>query len=191
MDGAIGDGVGNAEGLGAAERGAVLRLTAAGAFRAAVSGARPGAVATGPQAVPIRPITQAAKKVVPRALNILPPDVKRHRTGKRWKPTAHLPPHRRARRRIRRRRHHPGGEQEGDPGAKKVPPYRHPPTHFPEAVSSMPRNLPIALFVAALVVVIVGVDVLIFRHHVWARLMMNVGLVLVWAAIYVRFLYKA
>jgi uncharacterized membrane protein YgdD (TMEM256/DUF423 family) len=42
-----------------------------------------------------------------------------------------------------------------------------------------------ALVMAAVVVV---VDVLFFRDHAWARLMVNVGIVLVFGAFYVRFL---
>ena len=38
------------------------------------------------------------------------------------------------------------------------------------------------LFAGAMVVVVVGVDVLFFRHHLWERLAVNVGLVLVFAA---------
>ena len=43
----------------------------------------------------------------------------------------------------------------------------------------------------ALVAVVVGVDVLFFRHRFWERLMMNVGIVLVFAAFYLRFLKQA
>ncbi len=43
------------------------------------------------------------------------------------------------------------------------------------------------LYVVALVAVVVGVDVLFFKHHFWARLMVNVGIVLVFAAFYLRF----
>jgi hypothetical protein len=39
-----------------------------------------------------------------------------------------------------------------------------------------------------MVAIIVGVDVLFFRHLFWARLMANVGIVLVFAAFYLRFL---
>jgi hypothetical protein len=38
-----------------------------------------------------------------------------------------------------------------------------------------------------LVAVVVGVDVLFFRHHFWERVMANVGIVLVFAAFYLRF----
>ena len=44
------------------------------------------------------------------------------------------------------------------------------------------------LYVLALVAVVVGVDVLFFRHHFWERLLVNGGIVLVFAAIYSRFL---
>jgi len=38
------------------------------------------------------------------------------------------------------------------------------------------------LYVLALVAVVVGVEVLFFKHHFWPRLMVNVGIVLVFAA---------
>ncbi len=43
-------------------------------------------------------------------------------------------------------------------------------------------------YVAAMITVIVIVDVLIFRNHFWERLMVNAGIVLVFAALYLRFL---
>lgn len=46
------------------------------------------------------------------------------------------------------------------------------------------------LYVVALVAVIVGVDVLFFRHHFTERLMVNVGIVLVFGAVYLRFLKR-
>jgi hypothetical protein len=45
-----------------------------------------------------------------------------------------------------------------------------------------------ALYVLAMVAVIVTVDVLFFRHQFWERLMSNVGIVLVFVAFYLRFL---
>ncbi|HXU71700.1 MAG TPA: hypothetical protein VN947_20340 [Polyangia bacterium] len=45
----------------------------------------------------------------------------------------------------------------------------------------------LVLYVVALIVVVVGVDVLFFRNHFWARLMANVGIVLVFAAFYAKF----
>ena len=41
-----------------------------------------------------------------------------------------------------------------------------------------------------MVAVIVGVDLLFFRHHFWERLAVNVGIVLVFAAFYFRFLRR-
>ena len=51
----------------------------------------------------------------------------------------------------------------------------------------MGRQAAIALYVLALVAVVVGADVLLFRHQFWARLIANVGIVLVFAAFYLRF----
>ena len=48
-----------------------------------------------------------------------------------------------------------------------------------------------ALYVAAMAAVVVGVDVLFFRGHVWERLATNVGIVLVFVAFYLRFLRRA
>ena len=45
------------------------------------------------------------------------------------------------------------------------------------------------LYVVAMAAVVVGVDVLIFRGHFWARLAVNVGIVLVFGAFYLRFLH--
>jgi len=39
-----------------------------------------------------------------------------------------------------------------------------------------------------MIAVIVGLDLLFFRDHFWARLMVNIGVVLVFAAFYLRFL---
>jgi hypothetical protein len=55
----------------------------------------------------------------------------------------------------------------------------------------MGRQAGIVLYVLALVTVVVGVDVLFFRHRLWERLMVNVGIVLVFAAFYLRFLKRA
>ena len=48
----------------------------------------------------------------------------------------------------------------------------------------------IVLYVLAMVAVVVGVDVLFFRHQFWDRLLVNVGIVLVFAAFYFRFLKR-
>jgi len=49
------------------------------------------------------------------------------------------------------------------------------------------RPAAVALYVLTLVAVVVGVDVLFFRHQFWERLIANVGIVLVFAAFYLRF----
>jgi hypothetical protein len=46
----------------------------------------------------------------------------------------------------------------------------------------------VVLYVFAMVAVVVGVDVLFFRHQIWERLIVNVGIVLVFGAFYLRFL---
>lgn len=43
-------------------------------------------------------------------------------------------------------------------------------------------------FVVLMIVVIVAVDVLLFRDHFWERLISNIGIVLVFIALYLRFL---
>ncbi len=55
----------------------------------------------------------------------------------------------------------------------------------------MGRQTGVVLYVLALVAVVVGVDVLFFRHRFWDRLMVNVGIVLVFAAFGLRFLKRA
>ena len=52
----------------------------------------------------------------------------------------------------------------------------------------MGRQAAVVLCVLAMVAVIVGVDVLFFRNRFWERLLVNVGIVMVFAAFYLRFL---
>ncbi|WP_170183533.1 hypothetical protein [Streptacidiphilus neutrinimicus] len=52
----------------------------------------------------------------------------------------------------------------------------------------MGRQAALVLYVLAMVAVVVGVDVLFFRHQFWPRLMANIGIVLVFGAFYLRFL---
>ncbi len=52
----------------------------------------------------------------------------------------------------------------------------------------MGRTPGLVLYVLAMVALIVGLDVLFFKHHFWPRLMVNVGIVLVFGAFYLRFL---
>ena len=43
------------------------------------------------------------------------------------------------------------------------------------------------LYAVAMVAVIVGVDLAFFRNRFWERLMVNIGIVLVFGAFYLRF----
>jgi type IV secretory pathway VirB2 component (pilin) len=52
----------------------------------------------------------------------------------------------------------------------------------------MPRNTYVALCILVLIAVVVSVDLLFFRNRFWERLMVNIGIVLVFAAFYLRFL---
>jgi arginine exporter protein ArgO len=52
------------------------------------------------------------------------------------------------------------------------------------------RQTSIVLYVLALVAIVVGVDVLFFRHQFLERLMVNVGIVLVFWACYLRFVKR-
>lgn len=51
----------------------------------------------------------------------------------------------------------------------------------------MTRSLYAVLYVLALIAVVVGLDVLVFRGRFWPRLLANVGVVLVFIAFYLRF----
>jgi hypothetical protein len=52
------------------------------------------------------------------------------------------------------------------------------------------RHLAIVLYVVAMAAVIVGVDFAFFRNRFWERLTVNIGIVLVFAAFYLRFLRR-
>jgi hypothetical protein len=52
----------------------------------------------------------------------------------------------------------------------------------------MGRQVAVALYVLAMIAAIVGLDLLFFRNRFWERLMVNIGIVLVFAAFYLRFL---
>jgi len=43
------------------------------------------------------------------------------------------------------------------------------------------------ILLLAMVITIIAVDVLIFRHYFWERLLSNIGIVLIFVAIYFRF----
>ncbi len=55
----------------------------------------------------------------------------------------------------------------------------------------MRRQSGVVLYVLAMVAVVVGVDVLFFRHRFFERLIVNIGIVLLFAAFYLRFLRRA
>jgi nucleoside recognition membrane protein YjiH len=46
------------------------------------------------------------------------------------------------------------------------------------------------LYVLVMVAVVVGVDILFFRHLLWERLIVNVGIILVFGAFYLSFLNR-
>jgi hypothetical protein len=52
----------------------------------------------------------------------------------------------------------------------------------------MPRNAYVAIYVLALVATIVSLDILVFRNHFLARLLVNIGIVMVFAGFGLRFL---
>jgi hypothetical protein len=54
----------------------------------------------------------------------------------------------------------------------------------------MGRQITIALYVVAMAAVIVGVDFAFFRNRFWERLMVNVGIVLVFGTFYFGFLNR-
>ncbi|WP_169794031.1 hypothetical protein [Alicyclobacillus acidiphilus] len=55
----------------------------------------------------------------------------------------------------------------------------------------MATNLFRVVFIVVLIGVIVGVDVLFLRHHFTARLIVNIGIVVVFAAAYFLFFKKS
>jgi hypothetical protein len=52
----------------------------------------------------------------------------------------------------------------------------------------MQSNIYVVLFILVLIAVVVSVDLLFFKNLPWERLMVNIGIVLVFAAFYLRFL---
>jgi hypothetical protein len=52
----------------------------------------------------------------------------------------------------------------------------------------MGRQAAVVLYVFAIIATVVGVDVLFFRNRFWERLIVNVGIVMVFAAFGLRFL---
>jgi hypothetical protein len=54
----------------------------------------------------------------------------------------------------------------------------------------MGKQVVVVLYVVAMAAIIVGVDVAFFRHRFWERLIVNIGIVLVFGAFYLRFLWR-
>ena len=54
----------------------------------------------------------------------------------------------------------------------------------------MGRQVAVVLYVVAMIAVIVGVDFVFFRNRFSERLIVNIGIVLVFAAFYLRFLRR-
>jgi hypothetical protein len=52
----------------------------------------------------------------------------------------------------------------------------------------MTRNMSIVLYTVLMIAVVVGVDLLFFKDRFWERLTVNIGIILVFAAFYLRFL---
>lgn len=44
------------------------------------------------------------------------------------------------------------------------------------------------VYIVVMVAIIISVDFLFFKHYFWARLFVNIGIVLVFLAVYLRFL---
>jgi preprotein translocase subunit SecE len=51
----------------------------------------------------------------------------------------------------------------------------------------MVRHVAVVLYVVAMAALIVAVDFVFFRDRFWERLMVNIGIVLVFVAFYLRF----
>ena len=59
------------------------------------------------------------------------------------------------------------------------------------ASTEMGRQVAGVLYALAMVAVIVGVDLAFVRNRLWERLMVNVGIVLVFAAFYLKFFRRS
>jgi len=51
----------------------------------------------------------------------------------------------------------------------------------------MTRNMSVILYLVVMIAIIVGVDILFFKDRFWERLIVNIGIVLVFVAFYFRF----
>ena len=56
--------------------------------------------------------------------------------------------------------------------------------------AEMSKQVVIVLYVVAMAALIVGVDFAFFRNRFWERLIVNIGIVLVFGAFYCRFLSR-
>ena len=54
----------------------------------------------------------------------------------------------------------------------------------------MARNTMIVLFIVALIITVVSVDLLFFKNRFWERLIANIGIVMVFAAFGLKYLKK-
>ena len=54
----------------------------------------------------------------------------------------------------------------------------------------MGRQVGVVLYVVAMAALIVGVDFVFLRHRFWERLIVNIGIVLVFGAFYLAFLRR-
>ena len=52
----------------------------------------------------------------------------------------------------------------------------------------MTRNMSVVLYIVVMIAVVVSVDLLFFKNRFWERLTVNIGIILVFAAFYLRFL---
>jgi hypothetical protein len=64
----------------------------------------------------------------------------------------------------------------------------YPPERFANVNGAeMDRRVAVALYLVAMIAIIIGVDFMFFRNRIWERLAVNIGIVLVFAAFYFRF----
>ena len=54
-------------------------------------------------------------------------------------------------------------------------------------LAEMGRHVAVVLYAVTMAAVIVGIDLAFFRNRFWARLAVNIGIVLVFSAFYLRF----
>ncbi len=55
-------------------------------------------------------------------------------------------------------------------------------------MTQVTSRLAVIVYFSAMIAIIVGLDLAFFRHHLWQRLILNIGIVMVFAAFYLRFL---